>query len=547
MEFNLAQVHEAIATAIPERDCLIFGDRRLTWSQLTDRTRRLANFLLEQDLGIRRERSQLSNWESGQDHVALLLHNGNEYLEAMLGAFKARLVPLNLNYRFVERELLEILRDAGARALVFHSCFAPQVEKIAAELPELRVLLQVEDDSGAATLADALDYETALASSKPERPALDWSPDDLYATYTGGTTGLPKGVLWRQADIFVANMNGRREDGTLFDDLDAIVERARATEFRVLPQAPFMHVAGHSTALGMWNAGGTVVIPDKADAFDPASILECLEREQVNMTVLVGDSMARPLVAALRANGRDLNPLQMIISGGAGLSRRTKEELLELLPHVTIIEGVGSSETGGQASNVSSAAGGVSSGGFALGHGTTLLNEDKTECLAPSDTRVGWLARSGSIPLGYLGDAEKTAETFPTIAGTRYVVPGDRARWKNEGELEFLGRDSTKINSGGEKIFAEEVEVALKQHPAVLDAAVAGRPSDRWGEEVVAIVQLQPDQEVTPAALRESCEGSLASFKLPKAIYFRNTIQRGPAGKIDLTWLRQQVAEEASQ
>ncbi len=546
MEFNLAQVHEAIAAAIPDHDCLIHRDRRLSWSQFSDRTRQLANFLIGQDLGVHRERSQLSNWESGQDHVALLLHNSSEYLEAMLGAFKARLVPLNLNYRYTERELVEVLRDADARVLVFHSHFAARVEKIVSEVPGLRVLLQVGDDSRAPTLSGAQDYENALQSSTAERPDLDWSPDDLYITYTGGTTGLPKGVLWRQADIFTANMNGRRQDGSLFDDLDGIVERARSSQIRVLPQAPFMHVAGHATAFGMWNAGGTVVIPDRADAFNPTSILTCMEREGVNLTVLVGDAMARPLVAALRADHFDLSALQMIISGGAALSQRTKEELLELLPHVTVIEGVGSSETGGQASNVSSAAAGVSSGGFARGHGTALLNADKTECLACDDEQVGWLVRSGSIPLGYLGDAEKTSETFPTIDGTRYVVPGDRARWKGKSEFEFLGRDSTKINSGGEKIFAEEVELALKQHPAVLDAAVAGRPSDRWGEEVVAVVQLQPNQEVTPATLLATCEERLAKFKLPKAILFRDTVERGPAGKIDLAWLRQQVSEETS-
>jgi fatty-acyl-CoA synthase len=546
MNFNLAEIHEAIAGAIPERECVVFRDRRLTWSQVTDRTRRLANFLVGEGLRVHRERSELADWESGQDHVALYLYNGNEYLEGMLGSFKARLVPQNLNYRFVERELIQVLRDADARALIFHSRFAAQVAKVAAELPRLRVLLQVEDGSDAPLLPGARGYEEALASSSAERPGLDWSPDDLYITYTGGTTGLPKGVLWRQADIFVANMNGRREDGSLFGDLGEIVERARASEIRVLPQAPFMHVTGHAAALGMWNAGGTVVIPDVVDSFDAAAILDCMQRERANLTVFVGDAMARPLLAALRARRYDLSALQLIISGGAALSPRTKRELLELLPQVTVIEGIGSSETGGQASNVSSAAGGVSRGRYAIGPGTILLDEGRTRVLDSGEREVGWLARSGAIPLGYLGDPEKTAATFPSIDGTRYVVPGDRARWTDAGAFEFLGRDSTKINSAGEKIFAEEVELALKEHPAVIDAAVAGRPSDRWGEEVVAVVQLQPGEDVPATALLAACEERLAHFKLPKAIVFREGIQRGPAGKVDLAWLRRQVSQEES-
>jgi fatty-acyl-CoA synthase len=478
--------------------------------------------------------------------VGLYLLNGNEYLEAMLGAFKARAVPLNLNYRLVESELVHILRDADARALVYHARFADQVGKIAAELPELRVLLQVADGSGAPLLPGALDYEAALATSSAGRPDVAWSPDDLYMTYTGGTTGLPKGVLWRQADIFVANMNGRDEGGREIADPGAIVERARAGAVRVLPQAPFMHVTGHATAFGMWHAGGTVVVPDVVDAFDPDAILRCMQRERVNLTVLVGDSMARPLVAALRAGTHDVGALQMIISGGAALSARTKEELLELLPGVVIIEGVGSSETGGQATNLSSAGGGVSPGGFAPGPGTAVLDHERTRVLGADEDEIGWLARSGRIPLGYLGDPDKTRATFPRIDGTRFVVPGDRARWRGEGEIEFLGRDSTKINSGGEKIFAEEVERALMQHPAVEDAAVAGRPSERWGEEVVAVVKLGPGSPVTAETLIAGCGDRLARFKLPKAVFFRDAIMRSPAGKVDLAWLREQIASEPS-
>jgi acyl-CoA synthetase (AMP-forming)/AMP-acid ligase II len=545
MDFHFPQVFEAIAAAVPDREALVFRDRRLTYSQLRDRSRQLAQVLTRHGLGAERERGNLEGHESGQAHLALYLHNGNEYLESMLAAFKARLAPINLNYRFVEAELIEVLRDSNARALVYHASFASRVEKIRAELPQLRVLVQVEDASGAPLLPGARAYEDVLAAASPERPNLAWSPDDLYITYTGGTTGRPKGVLWRQADIFVANMNGRRADGSVFGALEQIVERARSSEIRVMPLAPFMHVTGHAAALGMWNTGGSVIVPPSVEAFDAASILDCMQRERANLTVIAGDAMARPLLTALGEQEYELDALKMLISGGAALSRRTKQELLERLPGVSIIEGVGSSETGGQATNVSSAAGGVASGGFAAGAGTTLLSADRTRYLDTAEDEVGWLARSGPIPLGYLNDADKTAETFPTLDGTRYVVPGDRARWRGAGDLEFLGRESTTINSGGEKIFAEEVESVLKLNPVVLDAAVTGRPSERFGQEVVAVVVLQPGANASAAALIEACAEKLARFKLPRAVFFRDEIQRGPAGKIDLPWLRQQVAEEA--
>ncbi|MCP4903843.1 MAG: AMP-binding protein [bacterium] len=538
---NLAAIHEAIAEAIPDRECLVFRDRRFTWAQTAERSRRLANHLAGEGLGSCRDRSGLCDWQSGQDHVALYLHNGNEYLEGMIGAFKSRTVPVNLNYRFVDHELVQILRDSNAVALIFHSRFAERVEKIAAELPRLQGLLQVEDESGAPLVSGARWYEEALTSSSAERSVQDCSPDDLYLTYTGGTTGAPKAVLWRQADIFLANMNGRREDGLPFESMDEIVERAKSSLIRVLPQAPFMHVAGHAAALGMWNAGGTVIIPEIPERFDAPSILECMQRERVNMTVLVGDAMARPCIEALRTHSFDLGALQMIVSGGAALSDRAKRQLLERLPHVAVVEGVGSSETGGQASNISTAAEGVAAGGFALGLGTTLLNAQKSAPLDPGDPEPGWLARSGPIPLGYLGDAKKTAETFLEIDDIRYVVPGDRARWRGVGELEFLGRDSAKINSGGEKVFAEEVEAILMSFPSVNDVAVVGRPNERLGEEVVAVVALESGEAASERQLIEACAGRMAGFKTPRTILFRDEIRRGPAGKVDLAWIREQV------
>jgi len=250
------------------------------------------------------------------------------------------------------------------------------------------------------------------------------------------------------------------------------------------------------------------------------------------------------MIEALRSHAFDLSALQMIMSGGAALSERAKQELLELLPHVLVVEGVGSSETGGQATNMSSTGAGVSPRSFSPGPGTALLNADKSALLTAEDEEPGWLARSGAIPLGYLEDPAKTAETLLRVAGTRYVVPGDRARWSPAGGLEFLGRESTKINSGGEKVFAEEVEAVLMLHPAVRDVAVIGRSNERFGEEVVAVITLESGKTATDVQLIEFCSKDLARFKLPKSVIFRSEIQRSPAGKIDLPWLREQIERE---
>ena len=252
MGFNLAEINEAIAAVIPDRECIAFRDRRLTWLEFTDRTRRLANFLSARALGCHQERSRLQNFESGQDHLGLYLHNGNQYLEGMVGAYKARVAPFNVNYRYVEDELVYLLNDADCRALIYHARFAPVLRKIRADLPHLQVLLQVADESGNALLPGAIDYEEALACSSAERPRCAWSGDDLYVLYTGGTTGLPKGVLWRQEDIFFAALGGHPPGGTRHASVQSVVEGARRSSARALPAPPFMHGAAHWMAFTMF-------------------------------------------------------------------------------------------------------------------------------------------------------------------------------------------------------------------------------------------------------------------------------------------------------
>src|SRR5262245_12932976 len=301
---NLAAIHEAIAAAIPERECLVFRERRLTWAQVTDRTRRLAAVLRGAGLGCSRERRELANWESGQSHVGLYLYNGNEYLEGMLGAFKARCVPFNVNYRYVEAELEYLFENADARAIVYHASFAPTLARIRERLSGVKLWLQVDDGSGEALLPGALDYEQALAAAKPEPPGPDLTPDDLYVLYTGGTTGMPKGVLWRQEDILRAALY-TGDPGSL----ESIVARAKTGGIRSLPAPPFMHGAAHWVAFNMWHVGGTVVVQSQTRHLDPHDIWSTVEREKVNAITIVGDAFGRPLADQLRKHRYDLSSL----------------------------------------------------------------------------------------------------------------------------------------------------------------------------------------------------------------------------------------------
>jgi fatty-acyl-CoA synthase len=549
VEYNLAQIHEAVAAAVPDRECIVWRDRRLTYAQVSDRTRRLANHLIGAGLGTHTERAELLGHESGQDHLACYLHNGNEYLEAMLGSYKARVAPFNVNYRYVAEELRYLLNDSGARAIVFHSTFADRVAEVLPDLPRLEVLLQVDDGSDTPLLPGAVWYEEALAAASAELPAVTWSPDDLYILYTGGTTGMPKGVLWRQADIFVGAMGGRSlATGGEWEDLEQVVEAARGGGARLLPAPPFMHGAGHWLAFNTFTGGNTVCIQDEVVGFDADDVWRTIQRETCNILLIVGDAFGRPLVDQLEATGTgeggyDLSSLLMVISGGAPLNSTLKDRFLAQLPTVMVMDAVGASETGSQMSHMSAAGQHASTGTFTPGPGAAIVSEDLSTVLEAGHAEVGWLAQQGRVPLGYLGDAEKTAKTFPVIDGVRYSVPGDRARLTADGLIELFGRDSVTINSGGEKIFAEEVEQALAHHPDVYDVVVAGRTSERWGQEVVAIVQLRDGAAVDEATLLKEAETHIARYKLPKEFRFVPHIQRSPSGKADYRWAKEQAAE----
>ena len=547
MDFSLAEVHDAIANAIPDREALVFRDRRLSYGDLRDRSRQLANFLLSRGLSVSAERSTIAGHESGQDHLAIYCYNGNEYVEAMLGAFKARVAPLNVNYRYVEEELLYLLKDSNARAIVYHSEFAPILDKIRSELPRLEVLIQIEDESGNGLLTDAVEYEEALASASSDLPDVTWSPDDLYILYTGGTTGMPKGVLWRSADIFVGAMGGRRLNGEIYQTLDEIIEAAKAGgDQRNMPIPPLMHGASQWVTLGSLASGSTIVLQSEPRRLDPNDILSTIERERVTVCLIVGDAFARPILDEMKKGVHDISSLNVVASGGAPLSTAAKEEFLELKPTLIVVDAIGSSETGSQGSNIGSKASGVTTGSFAPGPSTGVVSEDMKRVLQPGDDEIGWFAQLGYVPLGYLGDEAKTARTFPLVEGTRYAIPGDRARFVAGGLIEVLGRDSVTINSGGEKIFAEEVEGALKLHPAVYDAVVCGRASERWGQEVVAIVRLREGVTASQQDLLGECKKHIARYKFPKEIIFLDEIVRSPAGKADYRWAKELIASRAT-
>jgi len=535
---NLAAIHEAIAAIAPDRECLIFRDRRFSWSQTTDRTRRLASVLRLHGLGCHRERSELQNWESGQDHIALYLHNGNEYLEGMLGAFKARCAPFNVNYRYVEEELLYLFDNADAKAVVYHACFAPTLAKIRDRLPQVQLWLQVEDESGHALLPGALDYEQALGDAKPDVP-VGLSSDDLYILYTGGTTGMPKGVLWRQEDIFLAAMGGPIPPRTLAE----AVERGRNPGPRSLPAPPFMHGAAHWVAFNVWSVGGTIVVHSEPSKLDPDDIWGTIERERVNLLTIVGDAFGRPLVDQLAKKKYDLSSLMLVTSGGAILTASLKDEFLRALPQVRVLDALGSSETGAQASQFSDKDNKATTGDFAVAPGNVVLKEDLSGLVEVGSAEIGWLAREGNIPLGYYKDAEKTARTFPAIGGKRYSVPGDRAAFDASGKLRLLGRDSVCINSGGEKIFAEEVEHALKHHPDVYDCVVVGTPHPRWGQQVTALVKLREGKRGDEESLRKTAAEHIATYKLPKVFVFVDEMVRAPSGKADYRWAKARALE----
>jgi acyl-CoA synthetase (AMP-forming)/AMP-acid ligase II len=543
VELDLAAIHERLASELGDRPCLVWRDRTWSWREVTERSRRLASVLVDRGISRRGDLASCAGWESPHDHVGLYLHNGNAYLEGQLGAAKAGAAAFNVNYRYVADELAYLFLDSDARAIVYQGCFAATLASVLPRLDRAPLLLRVDDGSGDELLPGALDYEEALAAASPEAPPVATSGDDLYVLYTGGTTGNPKGVLWRQADFLVAALGVRRKDGTEYEDLDELVAPAIRRNLATLPAPPLMHGAAMWNALSTWINGGTIVIQDHVDRMDPADILDCCERHGVTSLLIVGDAFARPLIDEQRRSPRDLSTLRFVLTGGAILSPSLRADLLELVPQVRIVDVLGSSESGRQAVASTVAGDEIGPTRFAPSATAAVLDDALTRRLEPGDGEIGWLAQSGRIPRGYLGDEAKTAATFPVVDGQRWSVPGDRAALRPDGSIELHGRESVTINTGGEKVFAEEVEQVLKHHPAVYDVLVVGRPSPTWGQEVVAVVAPTPGHEVVLEELRAVGAEHLARYKLPKDLVVVDRISRSPSGKPDYAWARERAVE----
>jgi 3-oxocholest-4-en-26-oate---CoA ligase len=538
---NLAVLQELIARHVPDRQALVWRDRVFTYDDLARRSRRVARALRRAGIGCRAERAALQPWESGQDHVAIYCHNGNEWVETMYGAWKARAAFANVNYRYKADEAGWLLEQADARALVYHAAFAPVVDEVRRRVPRLGLLVQVADDSGQALLPGAVEYEDWLAAEADAPLELPYSPDDLYIIFTGGTTGLPKGVLWRHEDVFFNGLGGHVPGFERLDSeekLVAHIQMGLGGRFLLLP--PFMHGAGQWSFFNTYHRGGTVILPDETTRLDGHAVWRAVERHRVDQLSIVGDAFAQPMLTALREGRYDASTIRVVSSTAAVFSPTVKEELARLLPPETMyVESVGATESGLQAMswNAGDTAGGLPA--YQLRDNTVVLSGDRRRRLEPGSGEVGWIATRGHLPLGYLGDAEKTRVTFPTFEGVRYCITGDRARWAEDGRLLFLGRESQCINTGGEKVFVEEVERIVKSHPAVYDALVVGTPSPRWGQQVTVVVALHPGAAAPGLdELRRHCAPHLADYKVPKAVVLSPEISRSPSGKPDYAWAR---------
>jgi acyl-CoA synthetase (AMP-forming)/AMP-acid ligase II len=530
MTHNLADLFEAVTDAIPDRTAIVCGHGRLTYRELDERASRLANHLSATGIGP-------------GDHVGLQLMNGTEYLEAMLAAFKIRAVPINVNFRYVAGELHYLFEDADLVALVYHRSFAPQVSAVAPGVPGLRTFLVVEDGSTESPVEGSVEYEAALSAVSAERPdGIGRSSDDVYCVFTGGTTGMPKGVVWRHEDIFKAAMGGGdiTQGGNFAGGPEELAERVRNQQGLVaLATPPLMHSSAHWLAFHVLFTGGTLVLVPLG-AFDPKTIWRLVTEEKVFILVLVGDAMARPLLDELERGGDryQADSLWVIGSGGAILSGTTKEKLLALLPNRMVADGFGSSETGILGSR--SGQGGAT---FVVNEQTGVL-DDEGRRVEPGSGTIGRLARRGHIPLRYHKDPEKTARTFVEADGVRWVLPGDMATVESDGTITLLGRGSLSINTGGEKVFPEEVEGPLRDHPGVADCLVVGVPDERWGERVVAVVEPTTGASPTLEELQAFCRERVAGYKIPRDLVIVERIVRSPAGKPDYAWAKELATKE---
>jgi len=539
---NFASIWEGIADAIPEADAASHGDSVRSWAEFDSRAARLAAGMAAHGVGA-------------NDKVALYAYNGFEYMESQFAAFKNRSVPCNVNYRYLADELAYLLDNADAAVVIFDHTMAERVIEVRGRCTKLKLLVQIGGDQ---IVEGAVGYENLIASHDP-RPRIERSGDDLWFLYTGGTTGSPKAVMWQHRDL-IGNMSahyavlGRGVPETVDEAVEAAVElHARNRVTRLLAAAPLMHGTSGISALQFLTQGGMVATLENR-SFDADELWTAVSELHLTMLTIVGDAFARPMLAALdaaEAAGRphDLSSLFQILSSGVMWSNESKQAFLAH-KNMTLLDSLGSSEAVGFASQISRRnVGTTQTARFTLGPNTSVLADDGRVIEAGSG-EIGRLANGGAIPLGYYKDPAKTKETFPTIGGRRWSIPGDYATVESDGTINLLGRGSVCINSGGEKIYPEEVEEALKSHPSIRDANVVGLPDKRWGQAVTAVISIEEGHHVSDADLVAHTRTKIAAYKSPKRLYRVAAIKRSPNGKSDYKWARhtaETMAEAAAE
>lgn len=532
MEFNLADLFENAVDHFGDREYVVADGKRCTYAEMDERANRLAHHL------------QANGVEAG-DHVGIYAYNSTEWIETIWAVFKIRAVWVNINFRYVEDELSYIFDNADLKALVVAREFCPRVAAVRESLEMLKHVVVVDDGSepGNVKGLDTVDYEEAIASGSPERDFGPRSPDDRYILYTGGTTGMPKGVVWRQKDVFFALGGGNdAQTGERATKPEDMIEWAKRDPNQrcTLPIAPLMHGASQWAVMGGSFVGAKIVLVPK---FKPEVVWQLVEEEKVGVLMITGDAMGRPLVEALDdvSAQQDITSLFLVVSTAAVFSPTVKDDFFEHLPNLLIIDSIGASESGNNGMAMVTKGNTAMLGGgptVKAGPDTTVLDENLEPVKAGSGVR-GKVARSGDIPLEYYKDPAKSAETFVTAKdGRRYAMPGDWAHLEEDGTITLLGRGSVSINSGGEKIYPEEVEAAVKDHPNAYDAVVVGVPDERFGSRVAAVVQAREGAQPTLEQIQEHCRTKIAGYKIPRELHLVDAIERSPSGKPDYRWAK---------
>jgi acyl-CoA synthetase (AMP-forming)/AMP-acid ligase II len=538
MHFNLADLFENAVDHFGDREYVVCDGERRTYAEMEARANRLAHHLA-------------ANGVQPGDHVGIYALNSVEWVETAWAVFKVRATWININYRYVEEELAYLFDNADLKALVYEREFAPRVRGVLDRLPLLTHSVVIDDGSGADLGGlDSVAYEDAMAGCSPERDFGERSPDDRYILYTGGTTGMPKGVVWRHEDVFFALGGGIDPvANTRVDRPEAMVEKglANPTQLTMLPIAPLMHGATQWGVMGGSFVGNKICLVSR---FDAVEVWKLIAAEKVNATMITGDAMARPLLEALddpEVKDLDLSSWFSLSSTAALFSPSVKDLFIERFPNVILTEAIGASESGSNGYAM------IEKGKTAMKGGPTVtpimdtvVLDDDLDIVEAGSGVIGKVARRGNIPLEYYKDPVKSAETFVTASdGARYSIPGDFATVEADGTITLLGRGSVSINSGGEKIYPEEVESAVKSHPDVYDCTVVGVPDDRWGQRVAAVVQPREGADLTLESLQEHCRTLIAGYKLPREIHPVDRIVRSPSGKPDYRWAKD-VATGAS-